>query len=119
MKQVVILCARCAKNKKMFGVTTEKREGAWHFVWAFKLREDVARREKFDSSKIDGGATCTDEKYPGCPYCGARGFIHCGSCGGICCFTGEENRFTCPHCGNSGEVAHEGWDGISLSGGGF
>lgn len=38
-----------------------------------------------------------------CPDCGNRGFVRCGKCGKLTCYS-NEGRFTCAHCGNSGNV---------------
>lgn len=114
-KTAVVICSRCGGNKKLYGVRTEEKRGIWYFTWAFKLKEDVAKREGFLTTKIDGTDTETDNTYPGCPYCGKKGFVHCRECGELTCFDGE-NWFTCAHCGNSGLVSN-GWDGVTLSGG--
>lgn len=115
-KTAVVICSRCGGNKKLYGVRAEKKSKIWHFTWAFKLGEEVAKREGFTSTNINGADTETDEEYPGCPYCGNTGFVHCGECGELTCYDGED-WFTCAHCGNSGSVT-AGWEGVKLSGGG-
>lgn len=57
----------------------------------------------------DGGATqgafATTPGYPGCPYCGADGFVRCGRCRELSCHDDTWEVFRCPRCGNSGPVS--------------
>ena len=115
-KNAVVVCARCYKQKKLFGIRTEKRGNSWFFTWAFPIKEAAAKREGFSETSIEGNTTEYADEYPGCPYCKQMEFIYCGNCGKISCF-GNEQYFTCPSCNSSGEVT-SGWDGVNLSGGG-
>jgi transcription elongation factor Elf1 len=63
----------------------------------------------------------TDSEYPGCPHCGDGGYARC-SCEKIGCLGGMEKKddkmfYTCPWCGNTGEM--EFADSIDVSGGGY
>ena len=95
----LILC-KCAKQHT-FGIRVEKRDGDWYRTWAFKIDEKRAKREGFDKVVINGSMD-VDEEYPGCPYCGSKGFFQC-ECGKINCFKENEagNRWdvTCNWCG--------------------
>ncbi|MDR2495173.1 MAG: hypothetical protein LBD24_08125 [Spirochaetaceae bacterium] len=95
----VILC-KCAKQHT-FGIRVEKRGGDWYRTWAFKIDEKRAKREGFDRLNIQGSMNI-DEAYPGCPYCGSKGFFQC-ECGKINCFKENEadNQWdvTCNWCG--------------------
>ena len=118
MKRIgCVITARCEKNKKLFGIRAEKKGNIWHFTWAFKINEAIAKREGYDKANIKGSLTETDDEYPGCPYCGGKGLTH-RSCGNLCCNDGSD-YFTCPWCGDSGALS-TGWDdNINLSGGGY
>ena len=99
-----VLLFRCPNAKRSYGVRVQKmRDGDWYRTWAFKLSEKTARREGYDRSVIRGNLYATEE-YPGCPYCGAKVFVMCGSCNKISCWDGTD-RFTCPWCGVSSGVS--------------
>jgi predicted RNA-binding Zn-ribbon protein involved in translation (DUF1610 family) len=42
--------------------------------------------------------------YPGCPSCGAMGFVRCGRCTRLACWDSAREIFECPACGNRGPV---------------
>lgn len=54
----------------------------------------------------DFGRTQVDvaDEYAGCPRCGARAFVQCGSCRELACWNAAETYFTCPTCANGGIV---------------
>ena len=66
-KTAIVMCARCEKDCKLFGIRVEKRQKNWHFTWTFPLREDLAEREGFTRNNIKGEDTTFDEEYHGCP----------------------------------------------------
>ena len=108
--------AMCSRAKKPYGITVDKiRDGQYKFVWAFKIDQDNAHREGYDSKTVRGGITL-DKEYPGCPHCGAKDFYTCGSCGAVVCYRGEE-AVTCPKCGFQGEIRKV--DAVDLRGGGY
>ena len=115
-KTATVICAKCAKKNKVFGIRTEKRTQQWYFTWAFAMSQESAKNEGYDKTIVPGNIAI-DVTYPGCPYCKTKGFIQCSSCNKISCYDGESKRFTCGFCGASGEVVHEAWN--SVTGGGF
>ncbi|MDR2485468.1 MAG: hypothetical protein LBD55_08740 [Treponema sp.] len=116
MEATVILC-KCTKQHT-FGIRVEKRRHDWYRTWAFKIDEKRAKREGFDKELIKGSMEI-DEEYPGCPYCGARGFFQC-ECGKFNCFKGNEqgNKWdvTCNWCGKRLTVVSA--DSFEVKGGG-
>ena len=120
LKAKVIL-AKCSKNKKCFGIRVEQRGRDWVRTWAFPINERKAKREKFDDNTITGSMEADDE-YPGCPYCGAMGFVQCG-CEKICCTGGIQDdgdtlECTCPWCGEVMDNLQAA-DSFDISGGGY
>jgi hypothetical protein len=110
-----VIMAKCPKNQKYFGMRIEQRGNDWVRTWAFSIDEQKAKHEGYDSNKVTGSMNTVDD-YRGCPHCGSMGFVQC-SCGKISCWSSEVSRFTCPWCGQSGEVtAAESFD---VSGGGY
>ena len=108
--------AMCSRLNKTYGITVDKiGPSQYKFVWAFKIDQEKAHREGYDAKTVRGGVTI-DKDYPGCPYCGAKNFYTCGSCGCVVCYHGEE-AVTCPKCGFSGTVTKV--DSIDLKGGGY
>lgn len=102
---VVILTARCRMNRQTFGVRfEEKLPEKWIADWAFALKEERARREGYDQTKMTGGFAF-DSDYPGCPHCYARRLVKC-SCGQVMCFDprGRDETLVCPWCGKTGRV---------------
>ncbi len=114
-RTVTVICAKCSKTKKMYGIRTEKMNGSWFFTWAFPLEKSVADKEKYSETVIND-APSNSENYNGCPYCTSKNLIYCSNCGKLNCDNGEE-MFICGWCGLSGTVSHDGWG--TLSGGGF
>lgn len=96
-----IMLINCGKAKKIIGVRIQKTEdNNWIRTWAFKINDKKAINEGYDKTNVQGSLAATND-YPGCPYCGTRGFFKCGICGKINCFNNEE-VVTCNWCGNSG-----------------
>jgi len=113
-----VIMARCSKTKRSFGIRIEQRGNDWVRTWAFPLDERAARREGFEANTITGSMGA-DEYYPGCPHCESPGFTQCG-CEKIGCSGGVEKRgkaeiYTCPWCGDTGELQEA--DSFAVSGG--
>jgi transcription elongation factor Elf1 len=83
-------------------------------TWAFPINDRKAKHEGFDANTVTGSMD-SDDEYPGCPHCGSMGFVQCG-CGKIGCNDGSD-YYTCPWCGDSGEL--ESADSFDVSGGGY
>lgn len=95
-----IILIRCNKENKAFGVRVQKmKDGDWYRTWAFKVNARHAKNEGYDTNKVVGNL-CATEEYPGCPYCGSKGFVQCGTCKKLTCWNGEESM-TCHWCGST------------------
>lgn len=115
-KDAFAVMAVCPEAKKTYGITVDKiKSGQYKFVWAFKIDEEKAHREGYDSTNVKGSVVL-DSEYPGCPYCGEKRHIICTSCGRFFCYHGQE-KVTCPNCGASGNVATV--EQVDLKGGGY
>lgn len=114
-KKAFVTLAMCTKAQKPYGITVDPQGNSMKFVWAFKLKEEQAKREGYDRQQARG-AVNLDRDFPGCPYCGCKQFVFCGRCGTPCCYHGEE-VVTCPKCGNTSRV--ETVESIELKGGGL
>jgi Zn finger protein HypA/HybF involved in hydrogenase expression len=102
MPHVVIALARCRRLKDIFGIRfEEKHSGTWNMTWAFKIKEEKAKKEGYDHDVIKG-SFFLDNTYPGCPHCGAKNIFICESCGKVVCLSGEISKVTCSWCGNIG-----------------
>lgn len=110
----MVVMASCQQTKKVFGITVQKKENDYEFVWAFKISLDSAKREGFEHNKVHGNIFNAVE-YPGCPYCGAQTWFQCGRCKRIVCMNSEQTVVTCPECGNKGELVTV--DRFELNGG--
>lgn len=97
MNANVMLC-RCGQSGRLYGIRIEERNNDWVMTWAFPLKEDIAKREGYDSIRVHGSFRAVDD-YPGCPFCHTNGFIVCGKCGKISCYNNEELS-KCEWCGN-------------------
>lgn len=117
VKEANVVLAKCRKSKKMYGIRIERRtDNVWYCTWAFPISEKGASNEGYDNVMISGRVD-TDAEYPGCPYCGGTGWVSCGNCKKLTCWSNSERYFTCTWCGASGEVtAAEEFD---LKGGGY
>lgn len=101
-KDAFAVMAMCSKSKEDFGITVDPRNGIYTFCWGFKMKKGQSRREDYDTKSVHGSIDF-DQDYNGCPYCGARNFYICGSCGKIVCYEGE-SFIRCPNCNSSGTV---------------
>ena len=111
----VALCM-CKEGRRPFGVRFEEYEKDWKATWAFAIKKDGAeKRENYDKTTLKGQIRW-DKDYPGCPYCGSRGFIICG-CGGLNCNNHSNNEeFVCGWCGNKGTLVDYEGDGFNAGG---
>ncbi len=117
VREASVVMAKCKRAKKSYGIRMERRaDNVWYCTWAFPLTEKAGSNEGYGNTMISGRVDI-DPEYPGCPYCGDFGWISCGKCGKLTCYSGEDNHFTCAWCGSSGRVrfANE----FILSGGGY
>ncbi|MGN8888068.1 hypothetical protein [Blautia sp. HCP28S3_G10] len=110
-----IAICKCKESKKLYGVRFEKDGDGWKYTWAFPIKEDVARREGYDTTTMVG-MIHPDEEYPGCPYCGRRTFVVCGDCHKLSCNIVVGNTFTCDWCGMTGTISDYEGEGISSGG---
>jgi len=102
--KVGVIIAKCSNVKDLFGIRIENFEDDnWISNWAFKIKEDVAKREGYDKTKISGSFLISSE-YPGCPYCGNNNYVYC-CCGKVSCHNSNDEIFTCPWCGSSGPLS--------------
>lgn len=115
---VVIVPAKCQRTGKMYGIRAEKKGDTWHLDWAFELLEDEAARENFEEDKISG-KIFIDAEFPGCPYCGGKGFVHCAQCGKLSCWDEEETEFHCHHCGYSGTIGGSAEEFVDIKAGDY
>lgn len=104
LPNVAVILARCRRYRHGYGIRIEEYDrGTWIGDWAFAVRDDVARRERYDNSVIEGHFSFSDS-YPGCPHCGDTFAFLCG-CGRSACWDDQTRIVTCPWCGVRGEVA--------------
>ena len=47
-------------------------------------------------TKIEISKAVRGPQFRGCPYCGNRSFLKCGTCEILHCYDGESDGFTCP-----------------------
>jgi len=119
MMDATVVLAKCSKKKQCFGIRVEKRGGQWIRTWAFPIDERAAKNEGFAANKVSVGGA--DDEFPGCPHCKDGGFTLC-TCGKIGCSgglikEGKNATYTCPWCGQTGEVEMK--ETIDVSSGGY
>lgn len=114
MEARIALC-KCKESKRAYGVRFEKVGNGWKYTWAFPVKEESARRERYDKTQIVGNIS-PDVNYPGCPFCKTKCFVIC-SCGKLNCNNGNSSIFTCDWCGATGKLS-EGYDGSGFGSGG-
>lgn len=103
LPNVVIVLGRCRRQQAIFGIRLEEKEPRdWVCDWAFPVRDQTAKRERFDQTEITGSFKY-DPNYPGCPYCGSKSTVRC-SCGKVGCYNGKSWVVKCPWCGRRGIV---------------
>lgn len=104
----VLLC-RCSENKKLFGITIEKRtDGDWDMMYSYPIDEQRARSEGFDKTSITADIY-TSQSYVGCPFCHKKSFVKCGNCGKITCHNSGDTTNTCGWCNkHMTDIAYRG-----------
>ena len=112
----IALCM-CKEGKRPFGVRFEQYENEWKATWAFEIKKEGSEhREKYDKTSLKGKIRWDDD-YPGCPYCGSRGFVICCDCGGLNCnIHSSDETFTCGWCGETGILSEYQGDGFNAGG---
>lgn len=117
VREASVVMAKCKLSYKSYGIRVERRANdVWYCTWAFQLTEKAGNNEGYGNNMISGRVE-VDMEYPGCPYCGGKGWVSCGRCGKLTCYNGEGNCFTCAWCKNSGELQTA--EMFELSGGGY
>ncbi|NCC02137.1 MAG: hypothetical protein EOM34_15990 [Clostridia bacterium] len=116
MNEAVIALCKCGESHKAYGVRFERIDSnTWQYTWAFPINEKAAKREGYDSTKINGNIL-PSEDYPGCPYCGSKYFMVC-SCGKLNCnIVSPDETATCNWCGSTGYVSNYEGDGFTAGG---
>lgn len=109
-----VLLARCKKNKQLYGITIEKIDSTkWEMKYSYPIDENRAKSEGFDKTSISADCYAAD-CYPGCPYCGSLGFVKCGKCGKLTCWS-NETSLTCSWCNERMDnIAYNGPMDISI-----
>lgn len=117
MQKVNISLCKCKEGQRPFGVRFEQNEKNWIATWAFPIKKDGAEsREQYDKTVLKGQIGWGAD-YPGCPYCGGRGFVICDRCGGLNCnMNASHEQFTCAWCGLTGTITEYSGDGFNASG---
>lgn len=110
----IALC-KCKEGRKMYGVRMEKTGSGWKYTWAFPIKQEVARREGYESTVLTGDLEI-DPDYNGCPYCKSKYFVVCSKCKKLNCNIGDTPQFTCEWCGTTGELMD--YDGAGVASGG-
>lgn len=111
-----VILAKCSKNRGMYGVRIQRMEdGDWWRTWAFPIEERRARNEGYGCEAVRGNLRATGD-YPGCPYCGSKGFVQCNTCHKITCWEGEHSK-DCQWCGTRMENITPASDPFTVSGG--
>lgn len=111
-----IIMQKCSKHKKTFGVRVQlMNDGDWWRTWAFPMKESQAKDEGFDKNNVKGNMFTTEE-FPGCPYCGSKGFVQCNKCHKLSCWDGE-TLMTCTWCGTKMENIVTATEKFDISGG--
>ena len=107
----------CREGRRPFGVRFEEYENEGKEPWAFAIKkEGTAEREDYDKTKLKGKIRWGSD-YPGCPYCGCRGFIICGDCGGLNCNVhSNEEEFSCGWCEKRGVLVDYEGNGFNAGG---
>ena len=95
-----VFLTKCSKDGAVFGTRIQKMEDDdWWRTWAFPIDDKRAAKEKYTNTEIKGNLYAL-KSFPGCPYCGTKGFVQCGRCHKITCWNNEESLL-CGWCGNN------------------
>lgn len=104
--EAIILSVNCLRTHRTFFARYDfAYDGVWVLTYGSK---DVPSNISGSSGsgelfRIDLSNSRTGPQYR-CPYCGNTGFVCCGKCKKLTCYSGSGN-FVCNHCGNTGEVS--------------
>lgn len=109
-----VILVKCKSSKRLYGVRIQQNKGKeWDMTWAFPIDDKRAKNEGFDRTVLNADCSATDD-YPGCPTCGATGFVKCANCGKLTCWNGE-NSSKCAWCNEKlNDIAYRGAMDISV-----
>jgi hypothetical protein len=66
--KVAIGIAKCPTSGRIYGVRVEERDSKWAATWAFPIKPEVAKRERYSINQFPPDIIY-DKAYPGCPFC--------------------------------------------------
>jgi hypothetical protein len=111
-KKCAVILAKCQKSKNNFGIRMEhhiqkidnRNVSVWMATWTFKIKTDTDLQNSSISTQqnLEGNFFLSDS-YPGCPYCGNKKILICGSCNKPFCSSENQTEIICP------------WDNKSMS----
>jgi len=93
---------RCEKSREGLIGRFVRRSDAW---WLDALARTTTAPEQANTGAIPvSGILQTAPLFPGCAACQAPSFAQCSTCSGFGCSSGPGSWWTCPWCGNAGEI---------------
>lgn len=98
--KVIVAKCRC---EKYYGIRIEKKQDDWIRTWAFPMNDRMFRKENYKNQQMVKGSMAVTKEYPGCPYCGIKGFFICRVCRRMNCWNGEESVI-CGWCQEPGSI---------------
>ena len=64
LPEATIITLKCASTKKLFGMRTQRFGNQWIATWAFKLSDETAKSEKYDTVGVGIVDTVIDSDEP-------------------------------------------------------
>ena len=99
----VCIPAKCGKNSKDFYMMYYKAfDEKWVLTYGKAELPNQTDSNNMGTVSVDLTPMRTGPQYK-CPYCGNTGFVRCGRCHKLTCYS-DGGKFTCDHCGNVGDV---------------
>ncbi len=97
--EATVIMVKCSESKQTFGMRVQKiSDDDWERTWAFPIKDEVAKNEGYDKTKITANLF-TSSEYPGCPHCKTMNVVQCATCGKLNCYNGEDTMI-CGWCNN-------------------
>lgn len=103
--EAVIMSVNCVRTHRTFYARFDfAYDEVWVLTYGLKEMPSDTSGDAGNGgvSRIDISNSRTGPQYK-CPYCGNPGFVRCGKCNKLTCYSGIGN-FVCDHCGSTGEV---------------
>jgi len=102
MAKQVFVVMQCAQTRRSMTARFIEQGDWWNLAELHTRESQDTTEASEDSERLTGNFGVAGE-FSGCPECGNKAYVRCGTCGELSCWPGS-GSFVCPGCGVKSEV---------------